>query len=89
MDSDFARNLGSVSSGECLGEISLLTAAAHSATATARTRVEMAVLAHRDFTQLTRLRPDIGLHPYRNGATGMADKLKRSNVSAPSGSSPL
>jgi CRP-like cAMP-binding protein len=84
-----AEPVGSVSSGECLGEISLLTVAAHSATATARTRVEMAVLAHRDLTQLIRLRPDIGLHLYRNVAAGMAAKLKRSNVSGPLGPSGL
>jgi len=75
--------VGSVSKGECLGEISLVTAAGHSATATARTRVEMAILAHRDLTQLIRQRPDIGLHLYRNVAAGMAAKLKRSNLSGP------
>src|SRR6516162_4023585 len=36
--------VGVVHSGECLGEMSLLTGAAHSASATARTQVETAVL---------------------------------------------
>ena len=74
--------LGVVQTGECLGEISLLTGAAHSATATALTAVEMAVLSHRDLAELIRLRPDIGLHIYRNLAAGLAEKLKRS-VSSP------
>jgi len=73
--------VGVVRSGECLGEMSLLTAGAHSATATALTRVETAVLGHQDLAELTRLRPDIGLHIYRNLAVGMGEKLKRLDVS--------
>jgi ribosomal protein S18 acetylase RimI-like enzyme len=73
--------LGVVRGGECLGEMSLLTAAPHSATATARTPVETAVLAHQDLAELIRLRPDIGLHAYRNLAVGTGEKLKRLNVS--------
>jgi GNAT superfamily N-acetyltransferase len=72
-----AEPVGMVESGECLGEMSLLTTAAHSATATARTRVETAVLGHEDLAELIRLRPDIGLHIYRNLAVGMGQKLKR------------
>jgi GNAT superfamily N-acetyltransferase len=67
-----------VRKGECLGEISSLTASSHSATATALTRLEMAVLNKRDLDELIRLRPDIGLFIYRNLATGVAEKLKRS-----------
>ena len=63
--------------GECLGETSLLSAAGHSATATALTRVEMATLAHQDLAELIRLRPDIGPLIYRNLAVGLGDKLKR------------
>jgi CRP/FNR family cyclic AMP-dependent transcriptional regulator len=70
--------VGVVGPGECLGEMSLLTAAPHSASATARTRVETAVLGHRDLAELIRLRPDIGLHLYKNLAVGMGEKLKRS-----------
>jgi GNAT superfamily N-acetyltransferase len=73
--------VGVVRAGECLGEMSLLTAGAHSATATARTRVETAVLGHRDLAELVRLRPDIGLHIYRNLAVDTGEKLKRLNVS--------
>jgi hypothetical protein len=72
-----ADGVGIVRSGECLGEMSLLTAAAHSATATARTQVETAVLVHQDLAELIRLRPDIGIHIYRNLAVGMGEKLKR------------
>jgi CRP-like cAMP-binding protein len=80
-----AATVGIVRSGECLGEISLLTGAAHSATATARTPVETAVLAHQDLAELIRLRPDIGLLIYRNLAVGMGEKLKRQNVSLAGG----
>lgn len=69
--------VGVVREGECLGEVSLLTGAPHSATATARTAVETAVLAHGDLADLTRRRPDIGLHIYRQLALGMGEKLKR------------
>jgi CRP-like cAMP-binding protein len=75
--------VGVVTKGECLGEMSLLTASAHSATATARTPVETAVLGHRDLTDLVRLRPDIGLQIFRNLAAGMGEKLKRAGVSLP------
>jgi CRP-like cAMP-binding protein len=51
--------------------------APHSATATARTQVEAAVLSHHDLAEFIRLRPDIGFHIYKNLAVGMGDKLKR------------
>ena len=50
-------------------------------TATAQTNVETAVLGHQDLAELIRLRPDIGLHIYRNLAVGMGEKLKRLDVS--------
>jgi GNAT superfamily N-acetyltransferase len=67
--------------GECLGEMSLLAGGAHSATATAGTRVETAVLGHRELMELVRLRPDIGLQIYKNLAVGLGEKLKRSGLS--------
>jgi CRP-like cAMP-binding protein len=70
--------VGSVHHGECLGEMALLTGAAHSATATAASQVEAAVLGHQDLTELVRLRPDIGLLLYRHLAIGMGQKLRRS-----------
>jgi N-acetylglutamate synthase-like GNAT family acetyltransferase len=76
---DSALPVGEIRKGECLGEISFLTAAPHSATATARARVETAVLEHQGLGELIRLRPDIGLHVYRNLACGMGEKLKRLN----------
>jgi len=76
-----AAPVGVVRTGECLGEMSLLTAGAHSATATALTRVETAVLRHQDLAELIRLRPDIGLHIYRNLAVGVGEKLRRLDIS--------
>jgi len=73
--------VGTVTKGECLGEMSLLTGAAHSATALAHSDVETAVLGHRDLADLIRLRPDIGLRIYRNLAVGIGEKLKRSGIS--------
>ncbi len=72
-----------VKKGECLGEMSLLASALHSATARAVTEVETAVLSHRDLTELIRLRPDIGLCIYKNLAMGMGEKLKRSGDARP------
>ena len=74
-------SIGMVSGGECLGEISLLTATPHSATATARTVVETAVLDRRNLTELIRLRPDIGVLIYKNLAMGLGEKLKRADLS--------
>jgi len=75
--------LGTVKKGECLGEMSLLASAFHSATARALSEVETAVLSHRDLTELIRLRPDIGLCIYKNLAMGMGEKLKRSGNARP------
>jgi CRP-like cAMP-binding protein len=75
-----AAPVGVVRGGECLGEMSLLTTAVHSATATAQTLVETAVFEHQDLAELIRQRPDIGLHLYRNLAVGMGEKLKRLNA---------
>ena len=76
--------VGTVTKGECLGEMSLLTGAAHSETAIAQSDVETAVLGHHDLAELIRLRPDIGLRIYRNLAVGIGEKLKRSGISADS-----
>ena len=73
--------VGMVTSGECLGEMSLLSAAPHSATANAQTLVETAVLDRQDLAELTRLRPDIGIQIYKNLALGLGEKLKRADLS--------
>jgi ribosomal protein S18 acetylase RimI-like enzyme len=83
-----AAAVGVVRAGECLGEISLLTAASHSATATARTPVETAVLGHQHLAELIRLRPDIGLLIYRNLAVGVGEKLKRQGMERVAGTAP-
>ena len=73
--------VGVVRRGECLGEVSFLTGAEHSASVKAVTPVETAVLERSDLLELIRLRPDIGLHIYRNLAFGAGEKLKRLDVS--------
>jgi CRP-like cAMP-binding protein len=73
--------VGFVASGESLGELSLLSTAPHSATATAQTRVETAVLERKDVAELIRLRPDIGMQIYKNLAIGLGEKLKRADFS--------
>jgi hypothetical protein len=76
------RSVGSVASGECLGELSLLTHAPHCATAHALTAVETAVLDRRNLEELIRLRPDIGIQIYKNLALGLGEKLKRADLSS-------
>jgi len=75
-------SVGLVTRGECLGEMSLLTAAPHSATATAQTLVETAVLDRQHLAELIRLRPDIGAQMYKNLAMGLGEKLKRAAFSS-------
>lgn len=69
--------IGTVKMGETCGEVSLLSAKPHSATATAQGRVEVAELLQRDLADLIRRRPDIGVIIYRNLAVGLGDKLLR------------
>jgi hypothetical protein len=69
--------VGVVTTGECLGELALLAGAEHSATATARTHMEVAVLRYDDLVDLVRRRPDIGLLLYKNLATDVGKKLQR------------
>lgn len=70
--------IGTVRAGETCGEVSLLSARPHSATATADGRVEAGELLQRDLADLIRRRPDIGVIIYRNLAIGLGDKLARS-----------
>lgn len=74
--------VGFVGDGEVLGELSMLSGAPHSATATALTPVEIAVLERKDLTELIRLRPDIGVQIYQNLAVGLGEKLKRADLAA-------
>lgn len=73
--------VGVVEKGETLGELSLLSTSPHSATATAETNVETAVLSHHDLGELVRRRPDIGVIIYRNLGVGLGRKLLRSDHS--------
>lgn len=72
--------VGTVGPGESLGEISLLSGSPYSATATARSPVEAAVLDHERLKELIRLRPDIAVVIYRNFSRDVADKLQRAVV---------
>lgn len=74
--------VGFVGAGECLGDLALISAAPHSATATALTRVEAAVIERAALDELIRLRPDISVQIYRNLALGLGEKLKRADGAA-------
>ena len=73
-----SRAIGTVHTGETCGEVSLLSARPHSATATAMGHIEVAELLRRDLEDLIRRRPDIGVIIYRNLAVGLGEKLLRS-----------
>lgn len=75
--------IGSIHTGETCGEVSLLSARPHSATARAVSDVEVAELHRRDLEELIRRRPDIGVIIYRNLAVGLGDKLLRSGDRKP------
>ncbi len=74
-----SHQVGTVGPGESLGEMSLVSGLPYSATATAQSTVETAVLDHLSFTELIRLRPDIGVVIYHNFANEVADKLRRAD----------
>lgn len=74
-----SRQVGTVGPGESLGEMSLVSGLPYSATATAQGHVKTAVLDHLSFTELIRLRPDIGVVIYHNFANDVADKLRRAD----------
>ncbi len=71
--------VGSVGEGESLGEVSALSGLAHSAAAVARDHVETAVLHRESLESLIRRRPDVGVVLFRNLATGLGEKLQRSD----------
>jgi hypothetical protein len=71
--------VGSISTGETLGEISLLKDLPHNATATALDQTEAAALDQTELQRLIRRRPDIGVVLYRNLATQLGDKLLRAD----------
>ncbi len=72
--------VGHVSVGECLSEVSLLTGSNHFATATANGPLKLAVLSYEELALLVRRRPDIGVQIYKNLAVGLCRKLKRSDM---------
>jgi hypothetical protein len=72
--------VGSVSQGELLGEVSLLRKTPHSATAIAEGPVETAAVTHKDLNRLLEQRSDIGVVLFRNLATGLSTKLSRTDA---------
>lgn len=72
--------VGAVSEGEFLGEVSLLRQTPHTATAVAEGAVEAAVVRHEDLNQLLKQRSDIGVVLFRNLATGLSSKLSRTDA---------
>lgn len=72
--------VGEIAAGECLGELSLLTGAPHSASGVATAASEAAALTHQGLAQLIRFRPDIGLAIYSNLAIGLGAKLARASA---------
>jgi signal-transduction protein with cAMP-binding, CBS, and nucleotidyltransferase domain len=72
--------IGQIEKGETVGELSFLSSSSHSATATAQTKVETALLTHQALSELVRRRPDIGVIMYRNLAAGIGKKLLRSDL---------
>ena len=75
-----AQQVGTVGAGECLGEVALLTGTQHSASAVAVGAVEAAVMSRTGLEELVRLRPDIGVVLYRNLASGLGEKLRRTDL---------
>jgi CRP-like cAMP-binding protein/GNAT superfamily N-acetyltransferase len=69
--------VGTVSRGECLGEVAAITGDAHTASAVTAAAGDLAVLSRADLQELARLRPDIAVPLYRNLAIGLGRKLRR------------
>jgi CRP-like cAMP-binding protein len=72
--------LGAVGEGELLGEVSLLRKTPHTATAVAEGRVEAATVQHKDLNALLQQRSDIGVVVFRNLATGLSEKLSKTDA---------
>ena len=72
--------LATVGEGELLGYVSLLRKTPHTATAVAEGRVEAATVHHKDLNALLQQRSDIGVVLFRNLATGLSEKLSRTDA---------
>lgn len=72
--------VGTVNEGELLGEVSLLRKTPHTATAIAEGVVEAAAVHHKDLNELLQQRSDIGVVLFRNLATGLSNKLSRTDA---------
>lgn len=72
--------VGTVSEGEALGEVSLLLGERHAAAAYAVGPVAVASLDDAGLRMLTRQQPDIAVVLYRNLAQGLGHKLRRADL---------
>lgn len=77
------RPVAEISTGQCLGETSLLYdhGRPHTMTAVALTDVETARFQHENMVELIRRHPDIGVIIYRNLAADVSAKLKATSMS--------
>ena len=75
------RFLAQLNKGQCVGETALLVAPnaqiSHKLSALADDSVETASFSVRDFSELIRRRPDIGVIVYRNLASDISGKLSK------------
>ena len=74
------QEVGTVSEGEALGEVSLLLGERHTAGAHAIGSVSVASLDEEGLRMLTRQQPDIAVVLYRNLAQGLGHKLRRADL---------
>ena len=74
------KEVGVVNEGELLGEVSLLRKTPHTATAVAEGPVEAAAVEHNALNKLLEQRCDIGVILFRNLATGLSNKLSRTDA---------
>ena len=67
--------IGTICTGECFGEVSVLSSISTGASAFSAAAVQLAVLTKQDLSDLIRLRPDIGVIVYKNLAQSLGRKL--------------
>ncbi len=72
--------IGTVAPGESLGEVSLVSGDAHSATVIATHDGALGVLSRAQLQGLERQRPDLAVIVYKNLARGLGGKLRRASL---------
>ncbi len=77
---DNSNSVGRVTTGDFLGEISLVSQQSYTATAVAATDVQLVALKHQDFEHLINRYPRIGMQVMRNIAISVGEKLRILNL---------